>query len=628
MANTYPTSQYPLGSTNVKVLYNNASNTDEFTNSPALNWTDRFGDVRKTIRGIETDAANALSNTGFEFIGDYDADGPLTLTRQNQTFTKDGEYWRPAPTLVLPFVTTGNWVADEPNFVMNGDASLRTALADPSDPLNGAAMIARGVQVVNSFDALGLLSKTAPSQVAMTKGHHAAYHGYGSNLYRLDPADVSSPEVKGVCKVAGDGGRWKLIHNGVINIETAGCVPIVGVDNFADLQAIIAYAYVENIGLSAGSGKYEYGTTLDLSYPGVHLAGVGYKQTIFKYTGINRAMDSLGTRPNNGAFSIGITLRDFTIEGNPNVSDLLRIRINHCRLVNINAREASTINGCGFRIEGTVVGCFDNIICSTNQQLMSSRPLNGLVVDFDPTDFRRATANIFINPVIEGMTGDGTIFTASDAAIVTGGTSENNGANGLTVSAGCQMNTFINLDCESNLGFADIFDGGQCSTFTTCGTTKKFYVDNSSLMTTIEGGWHDLIELGIGAVGTSISRVKVRFFGGAVGFISNNNPFFSAKEIWDVQAAAFIYPVKPVTTIVVPASGAFTYTNNNPFAESIVITGGTYSALVLNRGVAMGVAALPLTGGMYYLQPGDGISFSGLSVAPTAHRVPGGANFG
>lgn len=130
MANTYPTSQFPLGSTEVKVLFNNASNLDDAVNDIVnATWTDRFGVVRRTFHGMEQDVQNALLNTGFEFIGDYDADGPLTITRLNQTFSKDGEFWRPGPGLTLPFTTTGSWVSDQPNFVNNGDASLRQALA-------------------------------------------------------------------------------------------------------------------------------------------------------------------------------------------------------------------------------------------------------------------------------------------------------------------------------------------------------------------------------------------------------------------------------------------------------------------------------------------------------------------
>lgn len=131
MTNVYDTSAFPLGSTHPKVLYNNASNIDEATNSDADTWVDRppFGRVRRTWRGMENAFNQFLLNSGYELIGDYDADGPLTITSVNQIFSKDGEYWRSGPSLALPYTTVNNWTIDQPKFVSVGDAVLRSDLA-------------------------------------------------------------------------------------------------------------------------------------------------------------------------------------------------------------------------------------------------------------------------------------------------------------------------------------------------------------------------------------------------------------------------------------------------------------------------------------------------------------------
>lgn len=134
MSNTYDTSNEPLGSTAVKVLYNNASNLDDAVNSDADTWVDRppFGRIRRTWRGMENAFNQFLLNSGYQFLGDYDTDGPLTITASNQVFTKDGEYWRPSASLSLPYTTVNNWAVDQPKFVSNGDAVLRQQLADPT----------------------------------------------------------------------------------------------------------------------------------------------------------------------------------------------------------------------------------------------------------------------------------------------------------------------------------------------------------------------------------------------------------------------------------------------------------------------------------------------------------------
>lgn len=134
MTNTYDTSNEPLGSTAVKVLYNNASNLDEAVNSEADTWIDRppFGRIRRTWRGMENAFDQFLLNSGYQFIGDYDTDGPLTITAANQIFSKDGDYWRAGPSLSLPYTTVNNWAVDQPKFVSVGDAALRSDLSQPT----------------------------------------------------------------------------------------------------------------------------------------------------------------------------------------------------------------------------------------------------------------------------------------------------------------------------------------------------------------------------------------------------------------------------------------------------------------------------------------------------------------
>lgn len=136
MTNTYLTGN-PLGSKAVKDLSDNASNFDEAVNSDSPSFIDRFSKRRETLSGLKQMVVDFLAASGFQFLGDYDADGPLTITLPNQVFSKDGEYWRAGPSLVLPYTTVDNWVIDAPKFVSTGDATLRQALASAA----GATMI-------------------------------------------------------------------------------------------------------------------------------------------------------------------------------------------------------------------------------------------------------------------------------------------------------------------------------------------------------------------------------------------------------------------------------------------------------------------------------------------------------
>jgi hypothetical protein len=270
MANTYDTSLFPLGSTEIKVLYNNAGNADLAVNSDALTWQDRppFNRTRKTWRGIETDASNALLNTGFEFIGDYVTDGPLTITRFNQTFSRSGEFWRAGPSLTLPFTTTGNWVTDGPNFVSNGDASIRSALANSVNPLMGAALVARGDQVVTSIAELKTLSKNSVS-------HSAFLSGIGGGPFQLDSSDTTTPGDDGYVVVAADGGRWKRPWTGVVSPFEYGAAGNGTADDRLKIRAAIA-----KIRAMGGGSLDVSGGTFALSgpeqcYQKMHICGTG-----------------------------------------------------------------------------------------------------------------------------------------------------------------------------------------------------------------------------------------------------------------------------------------------------------------------------------------------------------------
>lgn len=206
MTNTYLTGD-PLGSTAVKNLYDNASNFDEVMNSPSPSFTDRFGMRRETWAGMEKGFDDFLLASGYQFIGDYDADGPLTITQQNQIFSKDGDYWRASAALALPYTTVNNWATDQPKFVAIGDAALRSDLAN-ANPLLGSALVYGIGRVVGTIALLRALPTTG-SHHAFVVGYYAAGDG-GGGSYRYDPTDATSADNGGSIIVATDGGRWKL----------------------------------------------------------------------------------------------------------------------------------------------------------------------------------------------------------------------------------------------------------------------------------------------------------------------------------------------------------------------------------------------------------------------------------
>ncbi|MGY2429624.1 hypothetical protein [Pseudomonas tolaasii] len=154
MSNTYDTSMYPIGSTNPKVLYNNASNLDDLLLGPLFSYPDRFGVLRQSWAGIEKLVADFLQSMGFEATHLTYVDGtPLTVLRPTQLIDRAGSVYKIKTPATFPFTLTGNFATDAPNMVDVSDAALRGALA----ATGGSAMIGTPRGTVES-DILALKS--------------------------------------------------------------------------------------------------------------------------------------------------------------------------------------------------------------------------------------------------------------------------------------------------------------------------------------------------------------------------------------------------------------------------------------------------------------------------------------
>lgn len=173
----------PIGSTNVKDLYDNAENFDVAANSrTSRSWIDRLGAPRKTWWGMEQDFQDFLLSSGYVDIGDY---GPgLTITARNQIFARNGELYRAGPGLALPYTTTGDWGAEGSNFVAVGDAALRQDLSGGS----GDTLVGRGAGTV--ADALDGLE-------ASDAGSIFRFGGVGDGTTDVSPAIALAVQTQG-----------------------------------------------------------------------------------------------------------------------------------------------------------------------------------------------------------------------------------------------------------------------------------------------------------------------------------------------------------------------------------------------------------------------------------------------
>ncbi|MGC5620419.1 hypothetical protein [Enterococcus faecalis] len=171
---TYNTGN-PVPSTDPRDLLDNTQALDGLVNGALPAYPDRKRVARKSWAGMEADFAAAqgdkeqrfqafLLASGYVDLGDYAAG--LVLAERNQVFRREGELYRAAAALELPYTLTGDWAVDGPQFVSVGDAVLRQDLSQDAgwigyvSPLAGAVRRSLGSRLsdtvsVKDFGAIG-----------------------------------------------------------------------------------------------------------------------------------------------------------------------------------------------------------------------------------------------------------------------------------------------------------------------------------------------------------------------------------------------------------------------------------------------------------------------------------------
>lgn len=298
---TYNTGN-PLGSKEVKDLFDNAQNFDNFVNNKdARHWPDRFGKDRLTWYGMEERFQEFLINSGYQGIGDYVAG--LELTARNQMFYKDGELYRASATLALPYTLTGDWAQEKDLFVAMGDASLRQDLSNPDigdklisvrQPLEGAIARTQGEKNLDHVSVLDMVTPEYPSDAT------AIFAIFESSL------DVKSIDLMGGRYLVSGLDLTKHYYNGTIINDGAivvegGALKALRKKRFSGLVKYpIAFNNPISASISLVGGVYEMSdvfsicdwsnwssfTDIYVSYKSgveIEVEGAGSRDTPYKY---------------------------------------------------------------------------------------------------------------------------------------------------------------------------------------------------------------------------------------------------------------------------------------------------------------------------------------------------------
>lgn len=620
MTNTYDTSRFPLGSTEVRVLYNNASNLDDAVNDVInTTWTDRFGLARKTWFGIEKDAADALLATGYEFIGDYDSPGELTFVRPNQVMSKSGEYWRPGPSLALPYTTVNNWAIDQPKFVSIGDAALRTALADSSSLASGAGLVGRATRQVVSLAELKTIQGRYDRDMVFLQQVDPAYEGGSGNFIWRSASTTTANDVTTVQATGIATGRWLRVYS-TLTTAMFGARPIAGFDNATAHAAVETFlrgelaAFRRVPAIEIEPGTYEQSVAPNWGIQGAQYLNLG--KVKFRGTGLGPVMILDVPTGNNTTIVFGTGMGIICENGPTATSPTVRVRNTY--LSEIRARVwGAGLTQQGFDIKGNVlskfhIGCTptesakENPADYVNGWYLGGKPQFGKIVGESATAAQNSYCTFYdwIGAACQiGMYIDSTL-----GNVWIGGDNEYCTDTGAIFTANAIGNRCYGLNEEVNN-----ITGYTCSGFSNefnCDSVKFFFTGGSG--NRLVGGMHDQITIS-GGTGNYVGGVTYgRGLSGNL-FIADGGTrsgfgwcYSAQSQKWGIGSS--------VTGAITVGASPFTYTNNTGRELIVGVNGGTVSLSQYFRG------ALPLGatagGGAFRVSPGDAVQVT-YSVAPT-----------
>lgn len=351
MANEYDTSAEPLGSTAVKVLYNNTSNLDDATNSVSSEtWIDRppFSRVRKTYFGMEQDFSRSeasraaifqafMDASGYSSLGAYGAG--IQIVSHMQTVDYLGQPYVLKSTVPAsveaPYVTTGNWSVEGVNFKLVGDSTLRQDLVS-TDVGKGIDLIGGGIRVVNNLVGVRAAIKLTGHNAVFSLGHTDAGDG-GGGLYVRKDGDTTSDDDNGSILIGSDGVRIALQHEGKVVVEQFGAV--ANTNFFAQLDAASLAIFNSGGGEVLVRKSYLCGSKI-LLRPGVNITGPasGYRARI-DFTFSNGVCAETVTEGAPGVLCLGAGLNRLTLVGTGTSNGGVCVDLRNAMQCNISGNE-------------------------------------------------------------------------------------------------------------------------------------------------------------------------------------------------------------------------------------------------------------------------------------------------
>lgn len=315
--------------------------------------------------------------------------------------------------------------------------------------------------VVDSVGAIRALDHTLFTK-AFADGYYVA-GGPGGGFFWYDSTDTTSADNGGTIIVATDGARWKRISQPAINVQDFGARGDNTGDDYNAISAARDFAWSVQKSLVIPQGVYPHSQKLEFCVGNnFKVLGIGFPT--LRYTG-STSGPAVSIDAGATSYKYGLEFLDINIEGNASATDGLYLRaLAHSR---IRARVWDcTQNACN--IVSGVCNDVELRLTSVGGRVGAPnvKPANGLTLNSRVAGDYVAWCT-FRNTIAENVTGRGYNIIDATGNVFLGGTSEGNPL-GIYVGVASRLNTFQNIDMESNTG------NGEGNDVTVFGTANKF----------------------------------------------------------------------------------------------------------------------------------------------------------
>lgn len=240
---------------------------------------------------------------------------------------------------------------------------------------------------------------------------------------------------------------------GIVDAGEYGAKPVPGYDNAAAFLLIVAAAQA-GVTIKFRYGVYETSAPMTFTSPAKLL---GVPGTRIKLTAAGKPhVMCFDFRGADGAgWSYGAHAENFILDGNGNAVDGLSLRgVISSRFNNIRA---TNVTRAGLHCWWTQLNVYENFQCSKNVELFTTVPTTGILIDceFGTGNDRGTSADTWINPEIEHVSGTGIYGPFANNCVFINGTSEGNNigvafGHATDVRYQSVSNTIMGMDMEVN----------------------------------------------------------------------------------------------------------------------------------------------------------------------------------